>query len=149
MNSQKQKIRWNGVAHLVFPFGCSNSQFKAVKNALENSFSIIQGPPGSGKTQTILNIIANLLILNKTVLVVSNNKPAIKNVHEKLSSQKHNLGFIVASLGKSENMNDSLQNQSGEQARPPFRAQRMSLSWATKSSPKCRKNRVKQICNRT
>ncbi len=46
----------------IFPFGCNNSQYKAVKNAMENQISVIQGPPGTGKTQTILNIIANILI---------------------------------------------------------------------------------------
>lgn len=40
----------------IFPFGCNNSQYKAVKNAMENQISVIQDPPGTGKTQTILNI---------------------------------------------------------------------------------------------
>lgn len=114
LDPEGKKIKWNGVAHPIFPFGCNNSQFKAVTNALENSFSIIQGPPGTGKTQTILNIIANLLILNKTILVVSNNNSAIENVYEKLSSKKYNLDFIVAPLGKSENITDFLQNQKEE-----------------------------------
>lgn len=41
----------------IFPFGCNNSQYVAVKRAMENQISVIQGPPGTGKTQTILNII--------------------------------------------------------------------------------------------
>ena len=49
----------------IFPFGCNNSQYKAVKNAMENQISVIQGPPGTGKTQTILNIIANILMQGK------------------------------------------------------------------------------------
>ena len=49
----------------IFPFGCNNSQYKAVKNAMENQISVIQGPPGTGKTQTILNIIANVLMQGK------------------------------------------------------------------------------------
>lgn len=114
LNPNSRKIAWNGAFHPIFPFGCNNSQFKAVTNALENSFSIIQGPPGTGKTQTILNIIANLLVWNKTVLVVSNNNSAIENVYEKLSSQKYNLGFLVASLGKSDNIKDFLENQKEE-----------------------------------
>ena len=67
---------------------------------MENQLSIIEGPPGTGKTQTILNIIANILMNGKTVQVVSNNNSAIQNVYEKLSSSKYNLGFIVASLKK-------------------------------------------------
>ena len=60
--------------HLVFPFGCNSSQLSGVENALSNQISVIEGPPGTGKTQTILNIIANLLLANKSILVVSNNK---------------------------------------------------------------------------
>jgi len=111
LNPQKNFAKYE-VAHPIFPFGCNNSQFKAVSNALENQFSIIQGPPGTGKTQTILNIISNLLLTNKTILVVSNNNSAIENIHEKLSSSKYNLGFIVAPLGKSENISKFLENQS-------------------------------------
>ena len=49
----------------VFPFGCNESQYQAVVNALSNRISIIEGPPGTGKTQTILNIIANLCFRGK------------------------------------------------------------------------------------
>lgn len=95
----------------IFPFGCNNSQYKAVKNAMENQISIIQGPPGTGKTQTILNIIANILMQGKTVQIVSNNNSATENVYEKLSSSKYNLGFIAATLGKSENKKIFIENQ--------------------------------------
>ncbi|MCQ2534384.1 MAG: AAA domain-containing protein [Clostridia bacterium] len=87
----------------VFPFGCNNSQYKAVKNAMENQISVIQGPPGTGKTQTILNIIANIMMQGKTVQIVSNNNSATENVYEKLSSAKYNLGFVAATLGSSKN----------------------------------------------
>ena len=87
----------------IFPFGCNNSQYKAVKNAMENQISVIQGPPGTGKTQTILNIIANILMQGKTVQIVSNNNSATENVYEKLSSSEYNLGFVAATLGSSKN----------------------------------------------
>ena len=95
----------------IFPFGCHNSQYKAVKGAMENQISVIQGPPGTGKTQTILNIIANILMQGKTVQVVSNNNTAIDNVYEKLSSEDCKLDFIVAALGKSENKKSFVENQ--------------------------------------
>ncbi|RRD92866.1 DUF2726 domain-containing protein [Clostridiales bacterium COT073_COT-073] len=87
----------------IFPFGCNKSQYQAVKNAVENQISVIEGPPGTGKTQTILNIIANILMQGKTVLIASNNNAAIENVYEKLSAPKYDLGFLVAQLGNSEN----------------------------------------------
>lgn len=99
---------------LLFPFGSNLSQFEALKNALTNQISIIEGPPGTGKTQTILNIIANLLYRDKTVAVVSNNNSAIQNVLEKLASFKlanTHLDCICALLGKKENKENFIANQ--------------------------------------
>lgn len=95
----------------IFPFGCNNSQYRAVKNALENQISVIQGPPGTGKTQTILNIIANILMQGKTVQIVSNNNSATENVYEKLSLPQYDLGFAAAILGNSENKKIFIEQQ--------------------------------------
>ena len=111
LNPKKCKEEKSKIHSLIFPFGCNNSQFKAVSNALNNQVSIIQGPPGTGKTQTILNIIANLLMHDKTVLIVSNNNDATRNVYEKLASDKYGLGFICTFHGKRENIENFLKNQ--------------------------------------
>jgi superfamily I DNA and/or RNA helicase/very-short-patch-repair endonuclease len=89
------------VEALIYPFGCNESQKLAVETTLNNSISIVEGPPGTGKTQTILNIIANLIIQNKTVAIVSNNNAAVFNVWEKLA--KYGYGIVVASLGNNDN----------------------------------------------
>ena len=96
----------------IFPFGCNRSQYKAVRNALENKLSVIQGPPGTGKTQTILNILSNLIIAGKTMEIVSNNNSAVENVREKL--QAAGLDFICAQLGKASNKNAFVASQTGE-----------------------------------
>lgn len=111
LNPKSLKKSIDGEYMPIFPFGCNNSQYVAVKRAMKNQISVIQGPPGTGKTQTILNIIANILIQGKTVQVVSNNNSATENVFEKLSSSKYNLGFIVATLGKSDNKTNFINNQ--------------------------------------
>ena len=99
---------------LVFPFGCNENQYRAVANALKNKLSIIEGPPGTGKTQTILNIIANLVLQGKTVQVVSNNNSAIDNIFEKLALPEYQMQFIAARLGSTERKNIFIESQSGE-----------------------------------
>lgn len=95
----------------IFPFGCNRSQYKAVKNALENRISVIQGPPGTGKTQTILNILANLLLDGKTMEIVSNNNSAVENVKEKLEA--NGLDFLCAQLGRASNKKEFVEAQTG------------------------------------
>ncbi|MHC1682927.1 MAG: AAA domain-containing protein [Clostridiaceae bacterium] len=85
----------------IFPFGFNLSQKSATEKALSGQVSVIEGPPGTGKTQTILNIIANAVINNKTVAVVSNNNSATANVLEKL--ERYDVDFIAAFLGNNDN----------------------------------------------
>lgn len=96
----------------IFPFGCNNSQMNAVNNAFNNKISIIEGPPGTGKTQTILNILSNIIMKNKTALVVSNNNSAIENVQEKM--KKYGYDFIIAKLGNCDNKDSFINNQTNE-----------------------------------
>ena len=98
---------------LVFPFGFNASQYAAVRNAFQNRLSVIEGPPGTGKTQTILNLLVNLIIRGKSCLVVSNNNSAVENVVEKLTKPEYGFGFLIAMLGKSANRHDFLKSQTG------------------------------------
>ncbi|WP_411883367.1 AAA domain-containing protein [Polaromonas sp. YR568] len=89
---------------LIYPFGVNESQLMAVEQAFNTQISLIEGPPGTGKTQTILNIIANVLLRGKTVAVLSNNNAAVKNVYEKL--EKVGLDYLAARLGSKDNQKD-------------------------------------------
>lgn len=62
------------------------SQKKAIRRAIEHRVSIIEGPPGTGKTTTILSIIANMIVRDKKVVVVSKNNSAIQNIIEELDN---------------------------------------------------------------
>lgn len=86
---------------VYYPFGFNSSQKKAVDHALNSRLSVIEGPPGTGKTQTILNIIANIIMQGGTAAVVSSNNSATENVEEKL--KKYGVNFISAFLGSCEN----------------------------------------------
>lgn len=72
------------------------SQASVVAHALSNRFTVVTGAPGTGKTQVILNIIANALMWNKSVLIASKNNKAVDNVKErfdKLDSSQYLLRF--------------------------------------------------------
>jgi very-short-patch-repair endonuclease/KaiC/GvpD/RAD55 family RecA-like ATPase len=93
----------------LYPFGFNASQKQAVENAMSSQLSIIEGPPGTGKTQTILNIIANAIMNNESVAVVSSNDSATRNVFEKLKNNK--VDFVAAYLGKADNKKAFIKNQ--------------------------------------
>lgn len=93
----------------VYPFGFNVSQKKAVERALTSKLSLIEGPPGTGKTQTILNIIANAVMHGESVAVVSNTNSATENVLEKL--KKYNVDFIAAPLGNKTNKENFIKSQ--------------------------------------
>ncbi|MBJ7275361.1 DUF2726 domain-containing protein [Marinobacter salarius] len=94
--------------NLIFPFGINESQLKAVAGVFASQVSVIEGPPGTGKTQTILNILANVVLRNETVAILSNNNSAVENVYDKL--EKEGLDFLVAKLGNSKNREDFFAN---------------------------------------
>ena len=92
-----------------FPFGFNLSQQNAVNTVFTNNLSVIEGPPGTGKTQTVLNIIANAILNQQSVAVVSSNNSATKNVYEKL--EKNGIEFIAALLGNSQNKKEFIGSQ--------------------------------------
>ncbi|MBU1289956.1 AAA family ATPase, partial [Patescibacteria group bacterium] len=64
--------------------GLNDEQRGAVKSAFNNIVSVITGPPGTGKSQIVLNIIANALLHNESVLFGSKNHKAVDVVIERL-----------------------------------------------------------------
>ncbi|MDR2464021.1 MAG: DUF4011 domain-containing protein [Holosporales bacterium] len=65
-----------------------SSQQEAIYRAKKGESFVIQGPPGTGKSQTITNIIAELLYLGKKVLFVSEKQAALDVVYNKLAKRK-------------------------------------------------------------
>lgn len=61
------------------------NQQQAVAAILNNRVSVVTGPPGCGKTQLILNLMANALIRGKSVLVASKNNKAVDNVKDRFA----------------------------------------------------------------
>ena len=77
-----------------------DAQRNAVAMALGNRVSVVTGPPGCGKTQMILNLIANAVLRGKSVLVSSKNNKAVDNVQERLNGL-HGLEYAGVRFGSS------------------------------------------------
>lgn len=69
---------------LTLPIATDVSQMEAVLAAQQGTSFILHGPPGTGKSQTITNIIADALYRGKRVLFVAAKKAALDVVYKRL-----------------------------------------------------------------
>jgi very-short-patch-repair endonuclease len=67
------------------PLSADSSQFAAIYAATEGNTFVLHGPPGTGKSQTITNIIAQALGQGKTVLFVAEKMAALNVVQRRLA----------------------------------------------------------------
>ena len=70
---------------LTCPMSADSSQLAAVLYSTLGKSFVLHGPPGTGKSQTITNIIAQNLAMGRRVLFVSEKKAALDVVHKRLS----------------------------------------------------------------
>lgn len=75
---------------IVMPLPADSSQIAAALAATQGRDFVIIGPPGTGKSQTIANMIASCLAARKTVLFVAEKTAALDVVHRRL--REHGLG---------------------------------------------------------
>ena len=61
------------------------SQFAGIADVMSGRSMVIEGPPGTGKSQTITNIIANALCSGQRVLFVAEKKVALDVVYTRLA----------------------------------------------------------------
>ena len=71
-------------ADIALPVSADSSQLEAVYEAVNEKSFILHGPPGTGKSQTITNIIANALYQGKRVLFVAEKMAALSVVQKRL-----------------------------------------------------------------
>lgn len=81
---------------IVHPLPADSSQLAAVMAASEGHDMVIVGPPGTGKSQTIANIIAQCLAVRKSVLFVAEKTAALDVVYRRL--REHGLGDCCVEL---------------------------------------------------
>jgi very-short-patch-repair endonuclease len=70
---------------IALPISADASQLEAICAAVQDKSFILHGPPGTGKSQTITNIIANALYQGKRVLFVAEKMAALSVVQKRLA----------------------------------------------------------------
>ena len=70
---------------ILAPLLSDSSQLKAICAVDAGRDLVLEGPPGTGKSQTITNLIAHSLARGKTVLFVSEKMAALEVVHRRLT----------------------------------------------------------------
>ena len=69
----------------VTPLSLSDAQLNVIKNVENSRLVSVFGPPGTGKSQTIVNLAAHLIASGKTVLIASRMDKAVDVVAERLN----------------------------------------------------------------
>lgn len=100
------------VKDMAVPVSADSSQMAAIAAAAGGQSFVLHGPPGTGKSQTITNMIANALFQGKSVLFVAEKMAALSVVQRRLAqigldpfclelhSNKTNKSAVLAQLGK-------------------------------------------------
>ena len=93
-------------------------QMRVVYNSMVNHVTYVKGPPGTGKTETIFNVLLSAYANDKTVLVCSNNNHPVNDIFDKMTkSLKRKIGkndqeeqilFPIMRLGNNEELKETL-----------------------------------------
>lgn len=83
--SIEQSVSDDGSTEIFFPFDYDKYQLK-VLGITGNKAVIVEGPPGTGKSQTISNLLVHLAATGKRVLFASQKDQAIRGVKDRLKT---------------------------------------------------------------
>jgi very-short-patch-repair endonuclease len=99
-------------SELFFPLPWNEEQ-KRIAERIESSYGVVvKGPPGTGKSHTIANLIARFLAQGKSVLVTSQTSKALEVLREKLPENIRSLA--VSQLHQTAKRDDVLQQSIAE-----------------------------------
>ncbi|NLZ16089.1 MAG: hypothetical protein GXY27_05425 [Erysipelotrichaceae bacterium] len=93
-------------------------QMRVVYNSMVNHVTYVKGPPGTGKTETIFNVLLSAYANDKTVLVCSNNNHPVDDIFKKMdgslsikkpfSSETEKVIFPMIRLGNNIEMQETI-----------------------------------------
>lgn len=75
----------------LFPLPANPAQRQIIDRMSGDSGVVVEGPPGTGKTHTIANLVSSLLAQGQRVLVTSEKAQALKVLRDKLPAEMQDL----------------------------------------------------------
>ncbi|MEO6546801.1 MAG: DUF4011 domain-containing protein [Ferruginibacter sp.] len=96
-------------ATIVLPISADSSQLEAITESVKEKSFVLHGPPGTGKSQTITNIISNALYNGKKVLFVAEKMAALSVVRDRL--EKIGIGSFCLELHSNKSRKSSVLEQ--------------------------------------
>jgi hypothetical protein len=82
-------------AERFFTADSDPSQESAVMEARSYPGLVVEGPPGTGKSQTIVNMVADSIGRGKSLLVICQKQPALEVVRKRLEKEKLGDRFVM------------------------------------------------------
>ncbi len=99
-------------SELFFPLPWNEEQKRIAERLDANYGVVVKGPPGTGKSHTIANLISRFLAQGKNVLVTSQTSKALEVLRDKLPENIRSLA--VSQLQQTAKRDDILQQSIGE-----------------------------------
>ena len=88
-NTNRFGIRKKEPSIIIYDDKVNIDQMRVIYNTMKYPVTYVEGPPGTGKTQTILNVILSAFFNTKTILVCSSNNKPMNGILEKLTFSYH------------------------------------------------------------
>lgn len=88
---------------VFFPLPFNKEQKQIYENYLKNRLTVVTGPPGTGKSHTIVNILCSLLAQGKRVLVTAQTDKALESLLDKIPEIFDDLIFTKIQLETNQN----------------------------------------------
>lgn len=83
---------------VFFPLPFNKEQKQIYDNYLKNRITVVTGPPGTGKSHTIVNVLCSLLAQGKRVLVTAQTDKALESLLDKIPHNFDDLVFTKIQL---------------------------------------------------
>ena len=100
-DSNTQSVDFGEIKHRsLFPLPYNDEQFEIAKRLNEQDAVTVKGPPGTGKSHTIANLISHFVAQGKSILVVSHNTKALSVLKDKLPIGIQELAVSLVNEGK-------------------------------------------------